>query len=134
MAAYRQDHDDVRTTASAHNLIPQPRRPLAESVRWLPTPARPTQAPKRPDLADIWPRLTEVAVWTSAGGSWQEHACFLLSTTDGQWHLISFSDPLANELVPRLRTLPGFDTDLLRHLIGGDQEQMLSIWKIPPPG
>ena len=107
---------------------PQPRTPLADSLRRL--RPRPT-TPDHGDLARLVAELAQVAVWTARGGGWQEHASFLLATTDGRWHIVAFNEPGATELVTRLRTLPEFDTDLLLDVIGCHSRRIVTLWRSP---
>ncbi|HEY2206218.1 MAG TPA: hypothetical protein VGH99_17225 [Pseudonocardia sp.] len=82
------------------------------------------------DLADIAADLSEVAVWTSPDGHGQEHASFLLRDTRGRWRSVGFSEPVAGDLVARLRALPAFDTDALRDLVllGVRGRRIVPLW------
>jgi hypothetical protein len=81
------------------------------------------------DLEHALQNLRQVAVWTARHGHLQEHASFLLGTTDDEWHHVPFTDPAATELVARLRTLPGFDTDRLLELLGEREQRVVTIWR-----
>ncbi|HZZ50428.1 MAG TPA: hypothetical protein VFE65_26355 [Pseudonocardia sp.] len=116
------------TDVSVANAIPPPRAPLFDSLRRL-VPRAPRPSP--PDLDAIFEELAEVAVWTSQDGDWQEHASFLLRTSDGNWHSVGFGDPVAGELTSRLRTLPGCDTSLLLDLIGERTRRIVTLWCHP---
>ena len=111
-AAQRHGGQFVRR-ADLAGLIPRPRGS-----------ARPSYPDDEIDLDKIWPELAEVAVWTSSEGEWQEHASFLLGTHSGHWHMVSFADPASEGLAPRLRSLPGFDADLLLELIRAHTSQI----------
>jgi hypothetical protein len=116
--------------AGVGGLVPRPRAPLADTLRRVicrPTPASTV------DLDQVLAHLTEVAAVTSRDGSWQEHASFLLSTEDGQRHLVGFSEPSAGALITRLRELPGFDTDLLLDLIGSRTQRLTVLWRAAGP-
>lgn len=69
---------------------------------------------------------------TSGDGHWGEHATFLLHTRDDRWHAVGFSDSAANNLVAELGALPGFDTGLLRTLIGQRTRKIVTLWRAPP--
>ena len=120
-------------SAPAHNApgtppAPAPRAPLGDSVRGLdPVPVVIPFADPDRLLAD----LVEVAVWTSADGSWQEHASFLLGTTDGRWRHVPFADPTASGLIAAVCALPGFDSDLLLDLLSQRTRRVLTLWRLP---
>jgi hypothetical protein len=107
-------------------VAPRPRTPLGHSV---PHPVGLPTDPGRSflDLAD----LIEVAVWTARGGGWQEHASFLLGTTDGHWYVIGFGEAAASRLVAQLCERPEFDTDLLLDVIGQRDQRVVRIWRNP---
>jgi hypothetical protein len=108
--------------------IPRPRRPLADSLR------RVLPRPEQPDAIDIRMAcrgLVEVAVRTTAYGSWQEHAHFVLNDADGECTLVPFSHPAVSDLLPRLRALPGFDDDLLLDVIGSSEARLVVLWRDP---
>jgi len=73
-----------------------------------------------------------VAVRTSADGSWQEHACFLLGSVTGHWEVVPFSHPAVSRLLSKLRALPGFDDDALLDLIGSKQAGIVVLWRGDP--
>ncbi|MDT7647250.1 MAG: hypothetical protein QOC75_4250 [Pseudonocardiales bacterium] len=102
-------------------------RPFTSTLkRFLqPQPA----APMSIDVRQLCDELTEVLVRTSSRGSWQENACFLLHTTDDDWHLVAFNDAIAGELISRLRMMPGFEDDRLLDLIGCPAEQFIVLWR-----
>jgi hypothetical protein len=72
-----------------------------------------------------------VAVCTTAYGSWQEHAHFVLNDAAGGCTLIPFSHPAVSQLLPRLRALPGFDDDRLLDVIGSSEARIVVIWRHP---
>ena len=126
-------HSSHHRSAPVHNApvppsAPAPRAPQGDSLRGLdPVPVViPWGNPDRL-LAD----LVEVAVWTSADGSWQEHASFLLGTSDGRWHHVPFAEPAATTLIAALCALPGFDKDLLLDLLGQRTRRVLTLWTHP---
>ena len=102
-----------------------------EQVTSLAEPARERSLQDFVDLHDFFSRLTEVAAWTSDDGAWQEHATFLLRTSDNQWHAVGFAEPAAAELMLYLGQLPGFNTGLLREVIGKPVRQMVTLWRRP---
>ncbi|MBV9313108.1 MAG: hypothetical protein JO100_05055 [Pseudonocardia sp.] len=108
--------------------VPRPRSPIADSLRRLLPQYLPAEPAADLDLDRVFADLTEIAVRTSSTGSWQEHACFLLGTADGEWHLVRFDDPAAAEVSARARTLPGFNTDLLLDVIGSRIARLLVLW------
>ena len=125
-------HVSHRRSASLHNAPgpprPAPRAPRGDSLRGLdPIPVVIPWRNRDRLLAD----LVEVAVWTSADGSWQEHTSFLLRTTDGRWHQVPFAEPTATRLIAALCALPGFDRDLLLDLLGQRTRQVLTLWRHP---
>jgi hypothetical protein len=126
MAASPSKDGQAPPAAGVWSGIPRPRTPLSDSLRRLlpGSGARPCL-----DLNQVIPDLVEVAVWTSRDGCWQEHASFLLGTSDGRWHMLGFSEPAVSELISRLRELPGFDTDLLLDLIGSRTERLVPLWQ-----
>jgi hypothetical protein len=108
--------------------IPRPRTPLADSLRrLLPKP----EAPEEIDVPTACADLAEVAVRTSAHGSWQENACFLLGSAGGTWRMVPFSHPAVAELVIRLRALPCFDDNDLLDVIGSREERVVVLWRHP---
>lgn len=115
-------------------LPPSPRPPLDATL--APAPGsrrrerRPADAVDRSGFDD---ELNEVAVWTASDGAWQEHATFLLRTTDGTWRAVGFAEPAATELVGWLRQLPGFDATLLWEVIGQPVRRIVSLWHRPEP-
>ncbi len=122
--------NDHSSELNAPPAVPTPRTAMADSLRQL-LPVDITPVPG--DLAGLLGDLVEVAVWTAEGGSWQEHASFLLGTRDGRWHIIGFTDPTTAELVTGLRALPGFDTDRLLDLIGKHTHRVHTLWRHPTP-
>jgi len=109
-------------------LVPRQRGPLSNVLRrFLPS----LDSSGEVDLDVVCADLVEVAVWTSQDGGWQEHASFLLGTSEGRWHVIGFSEPVVSELIPRLQELPGFDSRLLLDLIGSRTEMVTVVWKKP---
>ena len=68
---------------------------------------------------------------TSAHGSWQENACFLLGSASGRWQVIPFSHPVVCELIGRLRALPSFDENQLLDLIGSKETEIVVLWRDP---
>jgi hypothetical protein len=115
---------------NAKRTIPRPRRPFTTTLKRF---LHPQPAARRPvDVGQLCDQLTEVIVRTSSRGSWQEHACFLLRTTDDDWHLVAFNDAIAGELISRLRTIPGFEDDRLLDLIGCPTEQSIVLWRRSP--
>jgi hypothetical protein len=74
-----------------------------------------------------------VVVRTSAHGSWQENACFLLGSASGGWQVVPFSDPAAGHLIGRLRALPGFDDNRLLDVIGSRRSEIVILWRHPQP-
>lgn len=109
-------------------VVPPPRSPLCDSLRrFLPK----VDTTPGAELEQVCRNLVEVAVWTSQDGCWQEHASFLLCTSEGQWHAVGFSEPAACGLITRLRELPGFDADLLLDLIGSHTARLSVLWKKP---
>jgi hypothetical protein len=70
-------------------------------------------------------------VRTSAHGSWQENACFLLGSASGRWQVIPFSHPVVCELIGRLRALPSFDENQLLDLIGSKETEIVVLWRDP---
>jgi hypothetical protein len=109
-------------------LIPRPRTAVGETLRrFVPAPRVTCQ----PDLDALCAMVSQVAVWTSRSGTWQENATFLLTTQDGNRHLVAFGDAFAGELIARLRELPGFATDRLLELISSNTEQITVIWRRP---
>jgi len=87
------------------------------------------------DLDEACRDLAEVAVRTFTGGSWQEHACFVLVPSGGDPRIIQFTDPVVTELLVRLRALPGFDDQLLLTVIGSQRAELVVLWRAasPPP-
>ncbi|HEX4251849.1 MAG TPA: hypothetical protein VH008_28585 [Pseudonocardia sp.] len=76
--------------------------------------------------------MVEVAVWTSQDGAWQEHASLLVSTGDGHWDAVGFSEPAAAVLIPKLCALPGFNADLLLELLGSHEQRVVVLWRRSP--
>ncbi len=91
----------------------------------LPRPEQPIEI----DIDEACTDLVEVAVRTSADGSWQEHACFLLGSDQGRWQAVPFSHPSVSRLLPRLRALPGFDDNLLLDVIGSRETEIVVLWR-----
>jgi hypothetical protein len=93
----------------------------------MPRPAPPAEI----DVDAACRNLAEVAVRACADGSWQEHACFLLGSSDGHWRVVPFSHPVVGELLSRLRLLPGFNDDALLDVIGSKQSGIVVLWRDP---
>jgi hypothetical protein len=87
--------------------------------------------PEAVDLDGAFADLAQVAVRTSAHGSWQENACFLLGSASGSWRIVPFSHPAAGHLTARLRQLPGFDDDRLLDVIGSRESEIVILWRHP---
>jgi hypothetical protein len=134
----RVGHVDESKTVPPAAVVPAPRVPIDQAHPAPPrTAGRAGQARRGAVLADFielseFPtNLAEVAVWTNMAGAWQEHATFLVHSTDGRWHAIGFSEPAATELVERLAELPGFDNDLLRDSIAERSQRVVTLWRAP---
>ena len=108
--------------------IPRPRPPLTHTPRRV---APTIDTPAHLDLDRLFTHLATVLVWTSRHGYWQEHACFVLSTTDGGCHTVNFADPHACPLLDRLIALPGFHSDRLLELLGTHTQQLVVLWQSP---
>jgi hypothetical protein len=130
MATSRREVRHTALPVEMVSVVPPPRSPLCDSLRRL-LPKIDTSP--RADLERVYQDLVEVAAWTSRDGCWQEHASFLLCTSDGHWHAVGFSEPAACGLITRLRELPGFDADLLLDLIGSQSARLSVLWKKPQP-
>jgi hypothetical protein len=90
--------------------------------------------PEQPEVIDVeaaCANLAEVTVRMSSHGSWQENACFLLASSDGQWQVVPFSHPVVCQLLPRLRALPGFDDNRLLDVIGSKESGIVVLWRDP---
>ena len=91
----------------------------------LPRPEEPEEI----DIAAACADLVEVAVRTSADGSWQEHAYFLLGSASGDWQVVPFSHPAVSQLLPRLRALPGFQDNDLLDVICSREAAIVVLWR-----
>lgn len=89
--------------------------------------------PEAVDIDAAFTDLAQVAVRTSAHGSWQENACFLLGSASGAWRIVPFSHPAAGRLTSRLRGLPGFDDDRLLDVIGSRKSEIVILWRHRTP-
>ncbi|WP_028933383.1 hypothetical protein [Pseudonocardia spinosispora] len=130
MATSRRESRRTALPIEMLSVVPKPRSPLCDSLRRL-LPKADTSP--NAHLERVCQDLVEVAAWTSQDGCWQEHASFLLCTSDGRWHEVGFSEPAACGLITRLRELPGFDADLLLDLIGSQSARLSVLWKKPSP-
>ena len=86
-------------------------------------------APSCADLEVVMSDVSEVSAWTCDGGPLVEHAAFLLRAHDGRWHSVMMSDPMVGTLMPRLRALPGFDTDRLLDVLNARSGQIEVLWR-----
>lgn len=73
--------------------------------------------------------VSEVSAWSCEGGTLSEHTTLLLRAEDGRWHSAMMSDPSVAALIPRLRRLPGFDTDRLLDVFNARSGQIEVLWR-----
>jgi hypothetical protein len=72
--------------------------------------------------------VSEVSAWTCGDGPLIQHTAFLLRAHDGRSHSVMMSDPIVATLAPRLRTLPGFDTDRLLDVLNARSDRIEVLW------
>jgi hypothetical protein len=127
--ARRDDQSVLRGHASS-DVIPLPRPHLE-----LPLPDLPRQLPPIVHTSDdieleqVWSEVVLVVVFNDRHGAWQEHGWFALGTGHGRWYIVGFAEQFANDLVPRLCTLPHFNTALLLQLLGTRTTGRTILWR-----
>ena len=74
-----------------------------------------------------WDALVEVTLITTSRGPFEEDVFFVLAYEDGTNNTIPLSD--AEQLLPRLQELPGFDNESFIRAMGVSHESICSLWR-----
>lgn len=74
-----------------------------------------------------WDALVEVTLMTTSRGPFEEDVFFVLAYDDGTSTTIALGE--AEELLPRLQELPGFDNESFIHAMGVSHESITSLWR-----
>lgn len=118
-----------------HTAVPGQRlrngSPFADAVRGVPPcPLRVRSAPECADLDRVLSQVREIAVWAGNQGRVQDTGRFLLLDGERVWHSVAFGDEQGTELIARMRTIPGFDTNVLLDAVSHRSGQIEPLW--PP--
>lgn len=109
----------------------RPASPFADAVRGVPPcPLRVRSAPTCGDLDHVLSEVREIAVWAGNDGRVQDTGRFLLLDREGVWHAVRLGGAQGAELIARMRTTLGFDTNLLLDAISCRSGQIEPLW--PP--
>jgi len=102
-------------------------RPVGESSSVAVTSEGVTVSrPGMPPGRVAWDQLIEVAVVTTSAGPFADDVFLVLRGADAGSCLVP--NPLANELVPRLLRLPGFDHEKFITAMGSTSEAAFVCW------
>ena len=74
-----------------------------------------------------WDALVEVALMTTSGGPFEEDVFFVLTYGDGSNQAIPLDE--ANDLLPQLQQLPGFDNETFIRAMGVSEEGVSVLWR-----
>lgn len=74
-----------------------------------------------------WDALVEVTLMTTSRGPFEEDVFFVLAYNDGTSTTIALGE--AEELLPRLQELPGFDNESFIQAMGVSHESITSLWR-----
>lgn len=74
-----------------------------------------------------WDALVEVTLMTTSRGPFEEDVFFVLAYDDGTSTTIALGE--AEELLPRLQELPGFDNESFIQAMGVSHESITSLWR-----
>jgi hypothetical protein len=74
-----------------------------------------------------WDALAEVTLITTSRGPFEEDVFFVLAYDEGSKGTIPLGD--AEQLLPRLQELPGFDNESFIRAMGVSHESISSLWR-----
>jgi hypothetical protein len=74
-----------------------------------------------------WGALAEVALMTTSRGPFEEDVFFVLTYDDGSNQSIPLGD--AEDLLPRLQQLPGFDNETFIRAMAVSEESVSALWR-----
>jgi hypothetical protein len=74
-----------------------------------------------------WDALVEVTLITTSRGPFEEDVFFLLAYDDGSNSTIPLGE--AEQMLPRLQELPGFDNESFIRAMGVSHESICSLWR-----
>ncbi len=74
-----------------------------------------------------WDALVEVTLMTTSRGPFEEDVFVVLAYDDGNNDTISLGE--AEDLLPRLQELPGFDNESFIRAMGVSDESICSLWR-----
>ena len=74
-----------------------------------------------------WDALVEVTLMTTSRGPFEEDVFFVLAYNDGSNSTIPLDE--AEQLLPRLQELPGFDNEAFIQAMGISHESICSLWR-----
>jgi hypothetical protein len=74
-----------------------------------------------------WDALAEVTLITTSRGPFEEDVFFVLAYDDGSNSTIPLGE--AEQMLPRLQQLPGFDNESFVWAMGVSHESICSLWR-----
>ena len=74
-----------------------------------------------------WDALVEVTLMTTSRGPFEEDVFLVLAYNDGASSTVPLGE--AEQLLPRLQELPGFDNESFIRAMGVSHESIFSLWR-----